>query len=265
MRIQISSDLHMEFLNRFLNGHTADSVSDHPICQRVQEHGRGLGFWLNKMEDIDVLVLPGDLYYIRDKVTFNALLSEALDFAREVIFVPGNHDFWGSTIDGGIKALKEAFAGTRIHILYNDEIELGGELFFGGTGWSRIRASKYRRFMNFPDFARIQDWDIDKFNQEHSDFVGAVRGSEAELIVSHFLPSTRSNHPRFNGSPFNEYFAADLDDLMRDKKLWIHGHTHDRFDYVNFGCRVVANPFGYAGSPEPNQGTPYDFGKVIEV
>jgi hypothetical protein len=28
-------------------------------------------------------------------------------------------------------------------------------------------------------------------------------------------------------------------------KLWIHGHTHDRCDYVLAETRVVANPLGY--------------------
>jgi hypothetical protein len=28
--------------------------------------------------------------------------------------------------------------------------------------------------------------------------------------------------------------------------LWIHGHTHESFDYVVSGTRVVCNPRGYA-------------------
>jgi len=28
--------------------------------------------------------------------------------------------------------------------------------------------------------------------------------------------------------------------------LWIHGHTHDSFDYAVNGVRVVCNPRGYA-------------------
>ena len=29
-------------------------------------------------------------------------------------------------------------------------------------------------------------------------------------------------------------------------RLWIHGHTHDSFDYVVNGTRVLCNPRGYA-------------------
>jgi hypothetical protein len=28
--------------------------------------------------------------------------------------------------------------------------------------------------------------------------------------------------------------------------LWVHGHTHDSFDYEVNGTRVVCNPRGYA-------------------
>ena len=31
----------------------------------------------------------------------------------------------------------------------------------------------------------------------------------------------------------------------RQPKLWIHGHSHDRCDYLLGKTRVVANPLGY--------------------
>jgi hypothetical protein len=32
--------------------------------------------------------------------------------------------------------------------------------------------------------------------------------------------------------------------------LWTHGHTHEKFDYMIGGTRVVANPRGYLGYEE---------------
>ena len=32
--------------------------------------------------------------------------------------------------------------------------------------------------------------------------------------------------------------------------LWLHGHLHCPLDYVKDGCRVVANPLGYAKKGE---------------
>ena len=33
--------------------------------------------------------------------------------------------------------------------------------------------------------------------------------------------------------------------LMGKAGLWIHGHTHDSFDYEVAGTRVICNPKGY--------------------
>ena len=53
---------------------------------------------------------------------------------------------------------------------------------------------------------------------------------------------------RFDGSPLNPFFISDLERLMDGGRirLWIHGHTHDSFDYAVNGTRVVCNPRGYS-------------------
>jgi Icc-related predicted phosphoesterase len=69
---------------------------------------------------------------------------------------------------------------------------------------------------------------------------------ESTVVVTHHLPHRRSIHPKYNGSDLNPSFASDLSDLMGPPvSLWIHGHTHESFDYVVNGTRVVCNPCGY--------------------
>ena len=41
-----------------------------------------------------------------------------------------------------------------------------------------------------------------------------------------------------------------LDELLPLAQLWLHGHLHAPSDYVAEGCRVVANPLGYARKNE---------------
>jgi hypothetical protein len=70
---------------------------------------------------------------------------------------------------------------------------------------------------------------------------------ESTVVVIHHLPHRRSIHPKYNGSDLNPSFASDLSDLMGPPvSLWIHGHTHESFDYVVNSTRVVCNPRGYA-------------------
>ena len=49
-----------------------------------------------------------------------------------------------------------------------------------------------------------------------------------------------------------------MSDLMPGVDLWVHGHTHDGFDYVvkhanGTSTRVVANPAGYRKRLGPSQ------------
>lgn len=67
------------------------------------------------------------------------------------------------------------------------------------------------------------------------------------IVVTHHLPSLRSVHQRFKEDPLTPAFASNCDDLLDlGADLWIHGHTHDSFDYLAGKTRVVCNPRGYS-------------------
>ncbi|MGB7300500.1 MAG: metallophosphoesterase, partial [Burkholderiaceae bacterium] len=68
------------------------------------------------------------------------------------------------------------------------------------------------------------------------------------VVVTHFAPSRKSIHPQFADSPLNACFVSDLEAhiLRWQPDLWVHGHTHNSFDYSVGQTRVVCNPRGYA-------------------
>ena len=68
------------------------------------------------------------------------------------------------------------------------------------------------------------------------------------VVITHHSPSSKSIHPRFAGSPLNACFVSEAEWLLCGDRvtLWVHGHTHDSFDYSIKGTRVVCNPRGYA-------------------
>ena len=70
------------------------------------------------------------------------------------------------------------------------------------------------------------------------------------MVVTHFAPSLRSADPRYGMTPGTAGFCNALDDLLPLADLWLHGHLHAPSDYVHNGCRVVANPLGYARKDE---------------
>jgi hypothetical protein len=85
----------------------------------------------------------------------------------------------------------------------------------------------------------------------HSAFIARVLAAPfagPTVVITHHAPSTRSIHARFGDSPLNACFISRLEHLMDAARvrLWVHGHTHDSFDYTVNGTRVVCNPRGYA-------------------
>lgn len=72
----------------------------------------------------------------------------------------------------------------------------------------------------------------------------------ATVVVTHFAPSLRSADPRYGQVPGTAGFCNALDALLPRAQLWLHGHLHCPVDYRHQGCRVVANPLGYAHKNE---------------
>ena len=75
-----------------------------------------------------------------------------------------------------------------------------------------------------------------------------------------------SIHPRYAGSLLSACFVSDAEHLVNGEReqLWIHGHTHDSFDYVVGGTRVICNPRGYAKNGV-NENPHFDPDLIVEV
>jgi len=84
------------------------------------------------------------------------------------------------------------------------------------------------------------------------------------VVVTHHAPSSRSVHPRFARDLLSPAFASRLEPLMGGNRaaLWVHGHTHDAFDYEIDGTRIICNPRGYLPH-DPSPGFRPDL--VVEI
>lgn len=69
------------------------------------------------------------------------------------------------------------------------------------------------------------------------------------VVLGHHTPSHQSCHPRYKEDQLmNGGYHSDLEEFILDRpgiKLWIHGHTHERYDYKIGDTRIVCNPRGY--------------------
>ena len=207
--------------------------------------------------DADFLVLAGDIARPAAAIPWAARLG------KPVVYVPGNHEFYGGSLDGTIAELKRLAAGTPVHVLDNEALVVDGVRFLGSTLWSDFmlrgpgepRAAAMReaeRLMR--DFQRIEAFSPEEsarlFRRNAAWLERMLREPHEgpTVVVTHHAPSPMSIHPRFAGSLLNGCFVSDAERLVDGRRcaLWIHGHTHDSFDYRLNGARVLCNPRGYA-------------------
>ncbi len=82
------------------------------------------------------------------------------------------------------------------------------------------------------------------------------------VAITHFAPSLKSADPRYGMTPGTAGFCNALDELLPLAQLWLHGHLHAPSDYTAGGCRVVANPLGYA---RKNEQAGFNAGFVVDL
>jgi len=242
----------------------------------------GFGAFDTPQNDADVVVLAGDISRPREAAAW------ALRLGKPVLYVPGNHEFYDASIEGALAELKRLCADTPVHVLDDREIVLDGVRFLGTTLWTDFGVSgggdaraaamdmARRRIRDFTAI-RLDDASDAPFAPEDAarrfeahvgwlqSRLGAAHAGPT-VVITHHAPSPRSIHPRFEGSPVNACFVSDLHALMGGDRvqLWVHGHTHDSFDYEVNGTRVVCNPRGYARG-EVNENRAFDPHLTVEV
>ncbi|MDQ2927488.1 MAG: metallophosphoesterase [Pseudomonadota bacterium] len=232
--------------------------------------------------DADVVVLAGDIARPREAVAW------ARHFGKPVLYVLGNHEFYGGSLDGAATELERRCAGTCIRVLDNSQIVIGRVRFLGSTLWTDFELfgdgetkaaamAEGRHLMR--DFTRIRLAEAADaiFSPDDSAalFERGARWLDTRLdtphdgptvVITHHAPSRKSIHPRFARSLLSACFVSDAERLLGDARvqLWIHGHTHDTFDYRVNGTRVVCNPRGYA-KDGINENSRFDPDLTIEV
>ncbi len=259
MRIQLLSDLHLEAHPHF-----------------VPQPAPGA----------DLLVLAGDIGSYQsgsllDDADFGlGRFSPLQGWPTPVLFLPGNHEYDGLDFDATHARLRDTCERLGMVWLEREVVQIDGVRFVGTTLWTdfdalspgpddpgatlaqqlrardkAFRAANYylrknsslRRTM--PMLAQevreqgllCQQWLREALACPHPG---------PTVVVTHFAPSLRSADPRYGLTPGTAGFCNALDELLAQADLWLHGHLHAPSDYVHNGCRVVANPLGYARKNE---------------
>lgn len=241
----------------------------------------GVGALEQPENDADLVILAGDIARPQQAASW------ASGFTKPVLYIPGNHEFYGSSIAGTVRELRQRCAGTTVHVLDNDEAIIDGVRFLGSTLWTDFmlfgagerRAAAMReaaRYMR--DFSTIRTGEAETrftpadaaalfdINQRWLQRKLAEPYSGPTVVITHHAPSRHSIHPQFIDSIMNACFVSDAEHLIDASRvrLSVHGHTHDSFDYLVNGARVVCNPRGYA-QDGVNENALFDPDFMVEI
>jgi len=238
MKIQVLSDLHIEF-----------EEFDYYSSQA------------------DVVVLAGDVH-IKEKG-----VQWALDNIQDkpVIYVLGNHEFYGKAYPKHVSTLKQLSVGTNVHILENDAVEIDGVNFLGCTLWTNFELygdprlsgfqcqqlmTDYKKIRVSPRYSKLRSIDVSVIHRKSFNWLDkkleSLKGKEC-VVVTHHVPSERSVPEHNKGSVLTSAYVSNLEAtiIKHSPLLWLHGHLHNSSDYQVEDCRVICNPRGYPRERNP--------------
>jgi hypothetical protein len=193
-----------------------------------------------------------------------------------VFFVPGNHEYDGMPFEVADARLRETCQRLGITLLHQRVEVFKGVRLIACTLWSDFEAlvplngPLTQQLKAREKAERAADFYLRKTGTtlKGEPFLSAAVRAKAQadqawlkkalsepfegptVVITHFAPSLKSADPRYGLTPGTSGFCNALDHLMPKAQVWLHGHLHCAHDYVHLGCRVVANPFGYARKDE---------------
>ncbi len=216
----------------------------------------------------DLVVLAGDI----GKGVRGVKWAAAAFPNTPVVYVPGNHEYYGGAVPRTLEKMRAAAEGTNVQVLERNELCLRQVRILATTLWtdfalfgpeqvwlsSEVAAASmndYKKIRTSPRFSRLRPADT---RREHTVARAWLRARLAEetdakmtVVVTHHAPSARSLAPRFAEDKLSAAYASNLDKLVETSgaDLWIHGHTHHCVDYTIGATRVWSNQYGYPDDP----------------
>jgi Icc-related predicted phosphoesterase len=280
MKIQLASDLHLEFADINIKNTTgadvlilsgdilvADDLRNQPVSlswEALPEEGHGRAKRSMRYRD----------FFQRVSFQF-----------KHVIYIMGNHEHYHGKFDKSAAVIRETLGYLNIHnvhLLDRDTVEIDGVHFVGGTMWTdcnkgdpmtqyhlehcmtdfrviRIAGENFKKFLPMRtviEFTKTRDY--------FKTVIDNLPKDSKIVVCSHHAPSHLSIHEIYkNDTLMNGGYSSDLSEFILDRpqiRAWTHGHMHNNFDYMVGDTRVMCNPHGY-----PGENGQFDFNFTFEV
>ena len=261
-------------------------------------------FQVPKGIEYDVAILAGDIV-APGRAAARWLRSPARFGDKPVIQIAGNHEYYGSVLDRELVEMRHQAREHDVQFLECGETVIAGVRFLGCTLWTdfglRIEAPGFAgqpgrllsdrdrsmtecaRYLADYSAIRIDDpktsntqgtrrlvpLDTLQIYRRHRSWLRRKLAEPFQgptVVVTHHAPHRKSLASRFaedwaSGGFINEM----LPEFFKVPVLWVHGHTHDSFDYQVDDCRVICNPRGYPNWHGEFENKDFDSGLIIEI
>ncbi len=249
MKIRIFSDLHLEFLDEL------------PILD---------------LTPVDLVILAGDIHVGVQGIRW---AKETFWDVPAVVYVMGNHEYYGGDLNETLSQARAEAAGSNVHLLENDRLDLPNVTILGCTLWTdfRLLREDHQNFCKRRARTFMSDYSVINLNWRRADPDDTQRLSEAShqwlsqqvqiatkptIVVTHHGPILQTLNPDYDLDEISANFNNNYTDLLLPPiKLWIWGHTHHCADFVHRGIRFVSHQKGYRH--ETLKG--FNWGNVFDV
>ncbi|MBO1529957.1 metallophosphoesterase family protein [Psychrobacter sp. F1192] len=264
MKLQILSDLHIDSYAR----------QSHPMGH------------IPKTE-ADLVLVAGDTANSDSGMPW--LQEQAARLQVPVVTIAGNHEYFSEDVLHFDKKLAtwDNYNTTTcqgLRFLQCQYMDVGDVRILGCTLWTdyQYQADEdtmmvARRFMR--DYKQIYAG-YDLFSPEVSIQIHAKQRQwlqqalmaaktlgKKTVVMSHHSISPLSVSEKYANLPSNAAFVSDLSAWMYESwapTLWVHGHTHEAFDYQIHNTRVLVNPRAYPNEVSSTE-IAFAWDKVIEI
>lgn len=245
MKIQIVSDLHLEFLTVVGVIELADRIS--------------------YKTNADVLVLAGDICALNKRSICNlyTFLDVIEDSYPYIIYVFGNHEYYGTSYEEVKTILARLKYYQKLYVLENESITIEATTFYGTTLW--FEETVQSSLIN--DYRCIKDFTPDEYCREAIKFIKGIEDTESKkVLITHHVPHSRFVSSKYVGHEMNCFYLTEIGKYLNKFDLVTFGHSHESVSY-QFSERTLAmsNPRGYLKSNGEGENDKFNYRLIIDV